>query len=269
LTSMKKELGDCTRRLRLCWRASSSRGGWRRSTSWARTCGHRRGSQRVRWEGGRGSSRGGRRVVIAPSARVTRSLGSSTAKGTSDRARARTKGGRVGRRRAAPPPSRKTTGTDLRDARRVAFNGARHPATAPLVADRRGATERRREKGVASQRRLKRANGRFFRSHGGPEQLLTGAGRRQGGRRRRRAGERGGAPRPFSLHGARVGVRRWSERRKSVSKRRRTGGKGGEKHPRARKGPGRRPAAGAALPARAGGEGLTMVLPSTGKGNSR
>ena len=48
-TSMKKELGLCTRRLSLCLRASSAAGGCRRSTSWGSTCWKkkRRGSEPV------------------------------------------------------------------------------------------------------------------------------------------------------------------------------------------------------------------------------
>lgn len=39
LTSMKKLLGDCTRRLSLCLRFSSSAGGLSKSISLCRTCG--------------------------------------------------------------------------------------------------------------------------------------------------------------------------------------------------------------------------------------
>jgi hypothetical protein len=37
-STMKKELGDCTRRLSLCFFFSSSAGGWRRSISFESTC---------------------------------------------------------------------------------------------------------------------------------------------------------------------------------------------------------------------------------------
>lgn len=42
LTSMKYELGDCTKRLSLCLRFSSSGEGLSRSISHARTCDHAR-----------------------------------------------------------------------------------------------------------------------------------------------------------------------------------------------------------------------------------
>lgn len=41
-TSMKKELGLCTKRLRLCFSFSSSAGGWRRSISLCSTCAYPR-----------------------------------------------------------------------------------------------------------------------------------------------------------------------------------------------------------------------------------
>ena len=60
-TSMKKELGDCTNRLRLCWRSTHAAGGCKRSISCERTWGEGAGVGCGEWgvEKGGGGRKGG------------------------------------------------------------------------------------------------------------------------------------------------------------------------------------------------------------------